>query len=240
MLKHLHSPSCPSYHSDLFDASVPLGNWWPVLLPHEQNFKIVLYSAIVDDLVFLELKTFTERFVSNTAEAMSRHAPAPSSVTPLIKFEQGTGVMSARIVATKDCDEGTVMARIEGEACSESSMSYATVQIACHQHLNLSNDLIYTNHSCDPSLIFDIDAMEARVIDGRQLKKGDELTFFYPSTEWDMAQPFDCNCGAGDLCLGVVQGAKHLSRQKLEQYRLSKHIVEMMNNGPSGDPQKQV
>lgn len=38
--------------------------------------------------------------------------------------------------------------------------------------------------------------------DGEGLKEGDELTFFYPSTEWSMAQPFDC------LCKGVMKGRK--------------------------------
>lgn len=28
------------------------------------------------------------------------------------------------------------------------------------------------------------------------LKKGQDITFFYPSTEWDMAQGFECSCGA--------------------------------------------
>lgn len=30
----------------------------------------------------------------------------------------------------------------------------------------------------------------------RDIKEGDVLEFFYPSTEWDMAQPFECSCGA--------------------------------------------
>jgi hypothetical protein len=30
----------------------------------------------------------------------------------------------------------------------------------------------------------------------RGLAEGQDITFFYPSTEWDMAQGFDCSCGA--------------------------------------------
>ena len=30
----------------------------------------------------------------------------------------------------------------------------------------------------------------------RPISEGDELTFFYPSTEWAMAEPFECGCGA--------------------------------------------
>lgn len=42
---------------------------------------------------------------------------------------------------------------------------------------------------------------------------GAELTFFYPSTEWDMETPFDCCCGAAG-CLGRIAGAKHLSDEQ--------------------------
>lgn len=30
----------------------------------------------------------------------------------------------------------------------------------------------------------------------RDIQPGDELSFFYPSTEWEMAQGFECKCGA--------------------------------------------
>lgn len=37
------------------------------------------------------------------------------------------------------------------------------------------------------------------------LKKGDSLEFFYPSTEWDMAQGFDCACGS-DVSFLLMSG----------------------------------
>ena len=42
---------------------------------------------------------------------------------------------------------------------------------------------------------------------GRDIAAGEELTYFYPSTEWEMDRPFRCLCGAPD-CVGVVSGAK--------------------------------
>jgi hypothetical protein len=33
------------------------------------------------------------------------------------------------------------------------------------------------------------------------IEVGQELTFFYPSTEWDMAQGFECICGTA-TCRG--------------------------------------
>ena len=33
------------------------------------------------------------------------------------------------------------------------SPTYATVQYGRHEHLNLNSDLLYINHSCEPSLV---------------------------------------------------------------------------------------
>ena len=57
--------------------------------------------------------------------------------------------------------------------------TYATVQIGRDRHLNLNSDLLYINHSCEPSLIFDTAGLN--ILAGpKGLKPGDELTFFYP------------------------------------------------------------
>jgi hypothetical protein len=55
------------------------------------------------------------------------------------------------------------------------------------------------------------------------LKEGDELTFFYPSTEWTMAQPFECGCGAEE-CVGQVSGARDMDSSVLERYWLNGHV----------------
>jgi len=40
------------------------------------------------------------------------------------------------------------------------------------------------------------------------------VTFFYPSNEWLMVQPFGCMCGAPS-CLRRIEGAAILSREEL-------------------------
>lgn len=71
-------------------------------------------------------------------------------------------------------------------------------------------------------------AMEVRVVDDRPLQKGDVLSFFYPSTEWEMAQPFECMCGAGEgVCKRWIRGAKDMSDAELEGYWLNPHIVDL-------------
>lgn len=52
---------------------------------------------------------------------------------------------------------------------------------------------------------------------------GDELTFFYPSTEWLMAQPFTCTCGTPS-CRGRISGARDMTPAELEGYWLSGHV----------------
>lgn len=71
--------------------------------------------------------------------------------------------------------------------------------------------------------------MEVRVARGRELKEGDALTFFYPSTEWRMDGQFECLCG-GEKCLGMVKGAEDLSREDLEKggWFVNEYIWELV------------
>jgi len=70
----------------------------------------------------------------------------------------------------------------------------------------------------------------------KSLKPGDELTFFYPSTEWEMVQPFSCQCGNPD-CLQVIMGAAHLSTETLEKYRLTDFIKNKLGSARTGEKQ---
>ncbi|KAI1388709.1 uncharacterized protein F4822DRAFT_403621 [Hypoxylon trugodes] len=104
--------------------------------------------------------------------------------------------------------------------------TYATVQCGRNKHLNLNSDLLYINHSCEPSLIFD--TANFNIIAGPNgLQAGEELTFFYPSTEWDMAQPFDCLCGK-PTCRGRISGAKDMTKAQLNGVWLNGHIHELL------------
>ncbi|KAL7623901.1 hypothetical protein AAE478_005457 [Parahypoxylon ruwenzoriense] len=114
--------------------------------------------------------------------------------------------------------------------------TYATVQCGREKHLNLNSDLLYINHSCEPSLIFD--TANFNVITGSNgLRVGEELTvrhlvptlFFYPSTEWDMAQPFDCLCGK-PTCRGRISGAKNMTTAQLEGVWLNGHIHDLLED----------
>ena len=123
---------------------------------------------------------------------------------------------------------GALFARITSATYSP-RRSYSSVQATRDADIELNSDLVFINHSCDPSLEFDMTKFEVRVVQHRPLRKGDELSFFYPSTEWDMAQPFDCGCGASEVvCLKWITGAKFVDEKILRRYWLNQHIEELL------------
>ncbi|KAI8978999.1 hypothetical protein BDB01DRAFT_798876 [Pilobolus umbonatus] len=129
---------------------------------------------------------------------------------------------SSKLVAMRAYPKGSVVAPLNGLTAGEKR--YTSVQLSENKHIELNSDLVFMNHSCDPSTHMDVD--QAAVIALRDIAAGDELTFFYPSTEWDMAQPFSCWCKS-KKCVSTVNGAKYLSTEVLNQFPLSNHIKKL-------------
>lgn len=125
--------------------------------------------------------------------------------------------------ATRFFDAGEVISDFSA-AQTFNTPNYLTVQTGDDEHIMLSPEFLqYINHSCNPNVFFDTTTMQ--VIALKEIQPGDELLFFYPSTEWDMAQPFDCFCGTTE-CLHRIQGAAHLSDEEAMRYRLTQFIQE--------------
>lgn len=57
--------------------------------------------------------------------------------------------------------------------------------------------------------------------------------FFYPSTEWKMAQPFQCQCNTPS-CRGTIGGASQLPAAHLEGLWLNNHIRELLDEQKIG------
>lgn len=108
------------------------------------------------------------------------------------------------------------------------SPNYLTVQIAKDKHITLVPQFLqYINHSCDPNVFFDTTSMQ--VIALKDIDPSDEFTFFYPSTEWDMDQPFFCYCESKN-CLQNIKGAKYLSADQITHYRLTDFILKELQH----------
>lgn len=139
--------------------------------------------------------------------------------TLMIKTENKFRSLITKQAYTK----GEIICEIPAEKLFDKANRY-TVQISQDKHIEVGK-LSALNHSCDPNVILDTEnlVMVAR----RDIAKGEELSFFYPSTEWEMDAPFICLCGAAN-CIHVVAGARFLPLSTLETQYLNKHIREMM------------
>ncbi len=126
------------------------------------------------------------------------------------------------LVARQDFKRGEVVYQIPAEKISDKPNRF-TVQMDRNLHTEVGK-LSALNHSCNPNVILDMEKMV--VVACRDIKAGDELSFFYPSTEWEMAAPFICLCGSPS-CIHVVAGARFLPLSTLENHYLNRHIREM-------------
>lgn len=105
--------------------------------------------------------------------------------------------------------------------------TYLTVQTGVNRHITLQPEYLqYINHSCEPNVFFDTTAMQLVCL--RPILPEEEMTFFYPSTEWNMAQPFNCYCGSA-ACLGEIRGAAYLTPPQLAKYRFTDFIQQQLN-----------
>lgn len=61
---------------------------------------------------------------------------------------------TSKSVSTASAAPFGVVAKLSFPPCAlADEPTYATVQIGRHRHLNLNSDLLYLNHSCEPSLV---------------------------------------------------------------------------------------
>ncbi len=97
-----------------------------------------------------------------------------------------------------------------------------TVQVNDSDHILLDPQFLeYTNHSCAPNVAFDVSNMLVTALE--PISAGDEIVYFYPSTEVSMSRPFACFCDS-EQCLGLIEGADSLPSEILDRYQLAGHV----------------
>ena len=107
------------------------------------------------------------------------------------------------------------------------SPTYLTVQTGINKHITLSPEFLqYINHRCSPNVFFNTSTMELVAL--KDIEEGEEFTFFYPSTEWEMTQSCRCYCG-NDNCLQQIRGAKYIKPDVLNTYKITDFIREQLN-----------
>ena len=128
---------------------------------------------------------------------------------------------TAKVIVDKSFKKDEAIRKLHFELQEK---TYKTLQLGIDKHAFLLDELVYLNHSCNPNVYFKTETMYAL----KDINSGEELTFFYPSTEWEMREPFECWCKSSN-CVKSVQGAKFLSKDILDKFYLSDHIKQLLN-----------
>lgn len=167
--------------------------------------------------------TFADHPVAPASDLVSQDADDPLERIPdAFRVDHHEGLVGQRCLKSRlHFEVGDVLASFSAKRHT-SSPHRMTVQVGESSHIELAPLCIeLINHSCDPNVFFDVQRFE--IVALRPIVPGDELTFFYPSTEWRMESPFQCACGS-DRCFGRIDGADRMGRERLAGHRLSVHV----------------
>jgi hypothetical protein len=131
-----------------------------------------------------------------------------------------------RLIARQPIAAGQVIFTLVGRETRVATRY--SVQVGPEMHLD-SDDLptdearvrerywMYLNHSCEPSAWI----RGLAVVALRAIAPGEGVTFDYNTTEWEMAEPFECHCGTPS-CVGRVAGYRQLS--PAQQARVAPYV----------------
>ncbi|KAI8895795.1 hypothetical protein BC833DRAFT_136606 [Globomyces pollinis-pini] len=172
---------------------------------------------------------FTKHIVDLLKERDQLNYYKPYSGAPvypdLIKVEESLQDFSSKAVTLKKFTAGEKVCDIVG--ITEGFKVWTSVQFGENRHIELNSELVYMNHSCDPSIR--IDPEEQAIYALKDLNVNDELSFFYPSTEWEMSQPFDCWCHSTN-CLKNINGSKSIPASLRTKFYFAPHIERLFDD----------
>ncbi|MBD2774231.1 SET domain-containing protein-lysine N-methyltransferase [Iningainema tapete] len=137
----------------------------------------------------------------------------------MLQVQANTTAKGTGLITTSAIKKGTVFYKITNYEIIHQP-TYTSVQVGLETHME-EPTLRHLNHSCSPNIIIDTVAFECRAL--RDIEPYEELSFFYPSTEWDMNRPFVCLCGSPQ-CIRIIIGAKYQSLDTLSRYFINRHV----------------
>ncbi|MFO1053109.1 MAG: SET domain-containing protein-lysine N-methyltransferase [Planctomycetota bacterium] len=161
-----------------------------------------------------------------------------SSVVPTTNVGVARIDGAFRVIAAHPIHAGDVILSIDGVVTSQPTR--LSVQVGPTEHIDLPKDseLLdeldrypwrFLNHSCAPSA----DLRGRELIALRDIGVLEEITFDYDTTEYAMAAPFACLCGA-ESCRGHVRGFRFLSaaqRMALDG-TVAPHVLALWHGEP--------
>lgn len=112
-----------------------------------------------------------------------------------------------------DIKKDEILIKFEGKISKYPNKS--TLQIEENKHLETVGKMYnFLNHSCEPNGYINLDDLTFRA--HNKINKGEKINFNYLTTEWDMANKFQCHCKSKN-CFKNIKGFKYLnSNQKIK------------------------
>lgn len=162
----------------------------------------------------------------------------PSHHSPIVEVvcdSHGCRLVAARAIRAGEC-----VLVIAGRQTTKPSRY--SIQVAEQVHIDVSEDCpaelmktrhpwCFLNHSCEANTA----VRGVEVVAIRDIGVWDDVTFNYNTTEYRMASPFACACGAKS-CLGEIRGFSHLPASEQERLRpwLASHLQRHLVQAPAG------
>jgi len=122
------------------------------------------------------------------------------------EIRESSKVKGKGVFVLQDFTKDEVVMKLEGKEVDYPTQT--SIQIGTGKYLESEPNL---NHSCSPNVYIDYEDFTLRAL--RSIRSGEEVTFDYNSTEYDMQAPFKCLCGE-ENCRKIVKGFKHLSLEE--------------------------
>jgi SET domain len=155
----------------------------------------------------------------------SSAASAPGLLDPRFEIDAHERLGQRCLRSVARFAAGEVLIRFRAGS-TQTRPTRMTVQVSEREHIELSPAFLrFINHGCDPNVSFDVERWSLVALS--PIAPRDELTFFYPSTEWTMASPFDCACQSA-RCLRKIAGASQAPARALTGHVLAPHIKRLL------------
>ena len=134
------------------------------------------------------------------------------------------------IFTTQPIKKDTIIFEFEKKFLKHPTRTSMQIDEGIHQECNNPDAFEnLLNHACNPNGYIKFSDLTYRAL--RNIKKGEELTFNYLTTEWDLFNKFQCHCNFTN-CYGQIKGFKYLTlkqQQKLEPL-LSPYLKKKLAN----------